>query len=203
MTDRVGVRVYLVRHGETAWNRSGRLQGTADVALSAVGQAQVARLAAALHPVHFDAAYTSPLGRARATAAAVCDGRALTVRPLDDLREICYGRWQGLDEPARLADDPALHRRWRDDPWSVTFPGGESLADVEVRARRVLGHVARVHPGATVLVSGHGHLNRVLLLAAHGWPRERFWRITQPNAGCTVLDVGAAWRPRVQVLAHG
>ncbi len=48
-----------------------------------------------------------------------------------------------------------------------------------------------MHPGRDVLVSGHGHLNRVLLIHAMGWPRERFWRIPQPNAGCLRVDLGA------------
>jgi broad specificity phosphatase PhoE len=186
--------VYLVRHGETEWNRLGMLQGTADVPLSAAGRAQVTRLAAELHGVHLDAAYSSPLGRARETAVAICAGRDLPVRMLDDLREIGYGRWQGLDPAAREADDASLQRRWHDDPWGVTFPGGESLADVDARARRALDHVARAHPGHAVLVSAHGHLNRVLLLAARGWPRERFWSVEQSNASCTVLDLAPAPR---------
>lgn len=189
---RASTRVYLVRHGETEWNRRGLLQGTANVPLSAQGLAQAAQLAAELRGVHFDAAYSSPLDRARTTAALVCAGRALAVALLDDLREISYGRWQGLDAAARDADDAALHRQWHQAPWAVTFPGGESLADVAVRARRAMAHVAGVHPAQTVLVSGHGHLNRVLLLAARGWPRERFWTLEQPNACCTVVDIAAA-----------
>ena len=185
-------RVYLVRHGETDWNRDGRLQGTADVPLNERGRGQAAALAAALRGVRFDAAYSSPLGRARETAAAVWDGRPGAVTLLDDLREIGYGRWQGLDAAARDADDAALHQRWREAPWEVTFPHGESLHDVARRARRAMAHVAGAWPGATVLVSGHGHLNRVLLILARGEPRDAFWTLDQPNAGCTVVDFPAA-----------
>ena len=197
-------RVYLVRHGETEWNRQGRLQGTADVPLNERGRAQAAALAARLRGVHFDAAFSSPLGRALETAAAVWAGRPGAVSVLDDLREIGYGRWQGLDATARDADDRALHRRWREAPWDVTFPHGESLHDVERRARRAIAHLAGAWPDATVLVSGHGHLNRVLLLAARGEPRDRFWALDQPNAGCTVVDLrpAAGTAPDAARAAH-
>lgn len=193
---RAATRIYVIRHGETDWNRRGVLQGTADVPLNATGIAQAARLADALRAVPLDAAYTSPLARARATAAAVCAtqvraGRVVVPAVLDDLREIGYGRWQGLDVAACEVDDPALRRLWADDPWAVRFPGGESLVDVEARVRRVLATLRARHPGQAVLVSGHGHLNRVLLLVAHGWPRERFWGVEQPNAGCVVVELSA------------
>jgi broad specificity phosphatase PhoE len=109
------------------------------------------------------------------------------VRPvvLPDLQELCYGRWQGLDAAARERDDRALGERWRERSWSVRFPGGESLDDVDRRAARVLAG----HPGGTVLLCAHGHFNRVLLLRALGWQRDRFWSVEQPNGCCYVLDV--------------
>lgn len=195
--------MYLIRHGETEWNRRGLLQGTADVPLSDAGWRQADTLATELRAVHLDAAFSSPLERARSTAATVCDDRALRVQVLDDLREICYGRWQGLDAAACAADDADLHRRWLTDPWSVTFPGGESLADVDLRARRALEHVARKHPACTVLVSAHGHLNRVLLLRALGLPPESFWKVEQPNACCTVLHLPAMQGTQSSVAVRG
>jgi broad specificity phosphatase PhoE len=174
------------------------LQGTADVPLSEAGRAQAERLAAELRPVRLDAAYTSPLLRARDTAAAVCADRRIAVQILFDLHELSYGSWQGRDAAGCEADDPALYRAWRADPWSVTFPAGESLHGVDARARRALAWVTHTHPGGTVLVSAHGHLNRVLLIAVHGWPRGRFWELEQSNACCTMLDVApAAFGPRL------
>lgn len=188
------MRVYLVRHGQTSWNRLGLAQGTTDVPLDEVGHEQGVQLAERLRAVRFDAAYSSPLARARDTAGYVLaspgayGGPALAL--LDDLGELCYGEWQGLDAATRLTRDAVLEQQWRSDPWAVRFPGGESLGDVDARASRVIDHLVTAHAGGTVLVSAHGHFNRVFLLRALGWPRERFWHIEQPNAGCTVLDVG-------------
>jgi broad specificity phosphatase PhoE len=66
----------------------------------------------------------------------------------------------------------------------VRFPGGESLEDVRTRAAAALDRILAAHPEGVVLLSGHGHLNRVLLIHLLGWPRERFWEIAQPNAAC-------------------
>ena len=186
-------RVYLVRHRQTAWNTAGRLQGTVDVPLAARGVAQARALAATLRDVEFDAAYGSALVRARHTAERVLGGRVpLRVEPA--FNELSYGRWQGATLERVARDDPALGSRWAADPWSVTFPDGESLDDVRRRAVPAWVRVAAAHPGATVLVSAHGHVNRVLLTHALGLSGEHFWRIAQPNGTCTVLDVDAAGR---------
>lgn len=185
--------VYLVRHGETAWNARGLCQGSADVPLNRRGRAEVAALAARLAGVRFDAAYTSPLGRARDTAAGVLAGSGLRAAPWPAFAELGYGRWQGT---AEAAWPDAAGERWRRDPWAMTFPGGESLDDVHRRAAPAWDQLVAAHAGETVLVAAHGHLNRVLLIHALGWARDRFWRIAQPNAGCVVVRApahGRAW----------
>lgn len=183
------MHIYLIRHGETDWNRRGLYQGTTDVPLNRRGRLQAEALAESLAEVRFDAAYTSPLSRARETAAAVLAGREgvpLTVLPA--LREISYGLWQGRGAEPRGRCNAGLEWRWRHAPWTVRFPGGESLDDVRRRAGPVLEGLVAAHPAETVLVSGHGHLNRVLLTHLLGWPPERFWGIAQGNAACWVVE---------------
>jgi broad specificity phosphatase PhoE len=190
--DRRPTTIYLIRHGETDWNRAGLLQGTSDIPLNRAGRQQAERLAERLAGVSLDAAYTSPLRRARATAEAVLSGRALPLVELPELREICYGLWQGRGAAPRGRCNPGLEWRWRSSPWRVRFPGGESLMEVEERVAGALRRIHAEHPGRNVLLSGHGHLNRVLLIHALGWPRERFWEIDQPNGCCRVLRWSAS-----------
>ncbi|HEV2146641.1 MAG TPA: histidine phosphatase family protein [Longimicrobiaceae bacterium] len=184
--------IYLIRHGETDWNRRGLYQGTTDVPLNDAGRAQADALGALLREVDFDAGYTSPLRRARATAEAVLRGTGVPLVEVPELRELSYGLWQGRgSEPAGRCN-PGLEWRWKQDPWSVCFPGGESLYDVRVRAARAFGRIVDAHPGEAVLVSGHGHLNRVLLIHALGWERDRFWEIEQTNGCCWRIEVPEA-----------
>ena len=187
----VPTRIYLVRHGETHWNARGLHQGTADVSLSARGVAQVGALAARLRQVAFDAAYSSALQRARDTAACILAGRDVTLATDPALGELAYGAWQGKSRDAWQRDDPAVVARWDAAPWSVTFPGGESLDDVHRRVVPAWERIVAAHRGQCVLVSAHGHVNRVLLIHALRLPRDGFWTIAQPNAGCCRFEYAA------------
>lgn len=194
--------IVLVRHGETDWNAVNRCQGSCDVPMNERGREQVAALAEALRDASFDAAYSSPLGRARETAMAVI-GSSLTLEENADLTELSYGSMQGscVDEwPSEL------RTRWKQDPWSMTFPDGESLEDVRRRVSRAFAEIAMKHSGQRVLVSSHGHASRVLLIDALRLPRESFWKIAQPNAcvyELTRRDGGNAWSATPEPLAAG
>ena len=185
--DAAPTTIYLVRHGATAWNARGVYQGRADIPLSPDGIAEVQALAAQLRGVRFDAAYTSTLVRARHTAELLLHGTGLRASRVAELDELSYGVFQGLEPAERERLDAALDRRWQSDPWSVAFPSGESLDDVARRARPVWEQIVGAHAGETVLVAGHGHVNRVLLLHALARPREEFWSIAQGNACLDVL----------------
>lgn len=178
--------VYLVRHGETQWNAEARCQGRADAALTEAGETQIRTLASELASVRFDAAYTSPLQRAIRTVEAILEGRGLRARRVDDLAEFCYGALQGT----RFVDWPeGLHDTWRRDPWSITFPDGESLAAAESRVLSAFQQITDAHPGDTILVSAHGLVNRLILLARQGRSRDEFWSIEQLNGAVTRLEV--------------
>jgi len=181
--------VYLVRHGETQWNAEGRCQGRADAEFTELGREQLRSLAMELVDVAFDAAYTSPLPRAVRTAEAILRGRGLRARCVDELAEISYGRLQGT----RFADWPvSLHDTWRTTPWSVMFPEGESLQMVEERALPAFNGIVRAHPGETVLVSSHGHVNRLILAAHRRREHADFWDIEQINGRALRLECTAS-----------
>lgn len=179
--------LYLIRHGETDWNRRNLYQGTTDVPLNDAGREQAEALAARLRGVAFDAAYTSPLRRAADTARAVLSGTHVPLMPVRELMELSYGHWQGRSQ--ETSGDSIVEREWREAPWTVRFPGGESLEDVRMRGAAAIGAILAAHDGGTVLVSGHGHLNRVLLIHLLGLPRESFWEIAQPNGACWRLEI--------------
>jgi broad specificity phosphatase PhoE len=186
--------IYLVRHGATIWNDTGRYQGRMDVPLSDAGVRQVRDLAQRLRvrDVHFHAAYCSTLSRSGATAALLLEGTGRQATPLPALDELSYGTLQGLTPEARATHHAALDRQWRSTPWEVAFPEGESLADVETRVAPTWDEIVARHAGETVLVAAHGHVNRVLLIRASSLPRAEFWRINQPNASCWVVRGGLA-----------
>jgi len=178
--------IYLVRHGETIWNAEGRCQGSSHSEFTARGREQIHALAASLTEVDFDAAYTSPLTRAIDTAARILDSRGQHAKCAAELAELSYGSLQGT----RFDEWPhELHAVWRSDPWSVSFPEGESLAAVRDRVLPIFRSIVAAHAGQVVLVSAHGHVNRLILLHVLNRPPSDFWRIEQHNGTATLLEI--------------
>jgi phosphoserine phosphatase len=175
--------IVLVRHGETDWNRDGRCQGAAEIPLNAVGAAQVAAVRDQLAGVTFDAAYASGLTRAHETAQILLAHTGLLARRIGDMREIDYGRVTGLRPEEWHSVEPTLDARWRSAPWDVAFPGGESLAEVARRVIPVWEGLVAAHRGDRILLAGHGHVHRLLLLHCTNTEPHKFWDIAQPNAG--------------------
>jgi uncharacterized phosphatase len=135
----------LVRHGETEWNRHGRIQGSTDVPLDAAGVAQARAAAASIVPGGFDAVYASPLARALDTARILADASSLGEPEIrEDLRERGYGAAEGLTGAQIAREFP--HR----------IPGQESRNAVVRRVLPVLDELALRHPGGRVLVVTHG-----------------------------------------------
>lgn len=166
----------LIRHGETAWNAEGRIQGQLDVPLNARGIWQAARLGAALADTPIDALFASDLARAALTAQPVAAARGLELQTDRRLRERHFGRFQGhtLDEIA--AQWPADFHRWRERDPAWVIPGGESGDAFIARVLGALGEIAGAHRGRTVAVVAHGGTLDIVYRAARalGWdaPRE-------------------------------
>jgi broad specificity phosphatase PhoE len=186
------IRVYLVRHGQTLWNAEGRYQGKMDSTLSPLGRSQAARLARALAAVPFAAVYSSPLVRAWDTALVIAASHRLPVVPVEELREIFLGAWEGLTEGEITRRFGAVIARRRRDAERVVPEGGESLAQVQARAMRAIEGILARHGEGTIAVVAHGAVNKTILLSALDAPLSSYWRIRQDNAGINIVDfIGA------------
>lgn len=175
--------IYLLRHGETLWNREGRMQGQLDSPLSPRGEDQVRRVGEALRG-HVDGDFSmtsSPLGRVRQTAEIVCD--ALDRDPAscttdDRLMEITWGSWDGLTRDEIEARDPgALERRARD-RWGYVPPGGESY---RMLAGRIRGWLDDLPADCRLVVVAHGAVGRVLRGLYAGLPRQEMLALDEPQ----------------------
>ena len=153
-------QVWLVRHGETEWSRDGRHTSVTDLELTAKGEQQGAALRDRLG-VTFDHVVTSPLRRARATAALAGFADS-DVRVDDDLHEWRYGDYEGITTAEIREYVPG----WT--VWTHDMPGGETGAQVAGRCDRVIAR-CRTHSKRTLLVA-HGHLLRVLAARWVGEP---------------------------------
>lgn len=173
--------LYLVRHGQTEWNVSGRSQGRLDSPLTALGMAQARAQASVLSAVPFVAAYTSPISRARHTAALVLEGRDVPLTVLGDLAEVDHGDLSGLLPDERLARFPALAEQRRHDKYTTVLPGGESYASTAPRARLALEHIAGHSPVGPIFVVAHERIGRLLRLHLLGLSPEEALSFGQPQ----------------------
>ena len=146
--------LYLVRHGETDWNRERRFQGHADQPLNDAGREQARELAERLAGEQIDAVYSSDLRRARETAEILAAQLDAEVVALRELREIDVGSWQGLSWPEIEELHPDGAERWRRDGHG--WESGETYEQLGERIVRALGEIAARHPRQRVLVVGHG-----------------------------------------------
>ncbi len=142
-------RFVLLRHGATAGGSEDRLHGSSDVELSPDGREQIRLVAARLGAEGVDVVAASPLKRAWQSARILAGGRA--VRLVSDLREIHFGRWEGLSREEIEASDPILFEDWEKGAPGFEFPGGEPRADFRKRVERGLEQLAQ-SPGHSALV---------------------------------------------------
>jgi broad specificity phosphatase PhoE len=163
--------IYYIRHGETTWNAQGRFQGSQDIPLNALGRTQAVasgeilkRLLAREGRDPASLPYVaSPLGRARLTMELARTALALPPADysIDDrLREIGYGRWEGLTLPEMQLNDAATFALRQHDKWSVAAPSGESYASVTSRVRDWFESVA-----VDTVAVAHGGTMRALVVA--------------------------------------
>jgi broad specificity phosphatase PhoE len=185
-------RIVLVRHGQTEWNRIERFRGRADVPLNETGLAQAKatgmRVAQEWQPM---AVYSSPLSRAVKTAEAIAQGLLQPVQIHDGLADIDYGQWQGLTPDQARARWPEIHHAWYNLPHTARIPGGETLADLRVRAMAAVAELTARHVGQTIILVSHTVVNRVILLAVLGLGNERFWRLRQDTCAINVFEAEA------------
>jgi probable phosphoglycerate mutase len=173
--------LWLARHGETAWSKSGQHTGRTDLPLTPEGEARARALGAVLAGRRFARVLSSPLRRARDTCALAGYGEVAELTP--DLVEWDYGAYEGL----RLDEIQAKAPGWT--IWTGDVPGGESSAEVAARAARVVALALDEAAGGDALLFGHGHILRVLATVWTGLPVDAGRAFALDTATVSVLGL--------------
>jgi broad specificity phosphatase PhoE len=176
--------ILLARHGETDWNRESRFQGHADPPLNELGRQQAAELAEALAAEELAAVYSSPLQRAFETAQAVAARHGLAAVPVEGLREVDVGSWQGLTRDEVERRFPQQFHRWLD--YGRGWDDGESYEEMGERALVALEELAARHDGQRILAVTHGGPIRAALARAEGISHSEARRLGPMLGNCFV-----------------
>ncbi len=187
-------RLALVRHGETIWNTENRYAGSTDIALSPRGREQAERLAHWASSADLAAIWVSPLLRARETAAPSERVTGIAARVDLRLREIHFGRGEGLTETEMSRSFPEEFAAFQTDPVAHHLPGGEDPRDVAERAiacfKEIEMEIETQHAGGRVLVVTHNTLIRVALCRLLGVPLDKYRTVFPTIANGALSEIG-------------
>ena len=186
-----GTRIFLIRHGETDWNRIRRFQGRTDVPLNRKGEEQARALAMALRYENLTAIYSSPLVRSMETARLIRAYHPSVPLFIEKgLVEMDLGEFDGMEAQEWAAQYPDFRKAWQDKPASVTMPGGESLPEVQLRAIDTLGRVTQLNPPeSTLLLCSHNFVILTILCYALEIPLDRLRELKQETAALNIVYI--------------
>jgi broad specificity phosphatase PhoE len=185
------VTVFLLRHGQTAWNKQGRVMGRTQVPLDTDGIQQIQKIAPLIAMLELDGIYTSPLRRAVQTAKVVAHGTNLPIRKSEGLNEITFGDWAGRHFDDLIDDE--LYRRFIKSPAKTVLPGGETISDVQRRGLSVINEAAQKVPGGRFLLVSHGDVIRAILSHYMKLPLNEYRRLRIDNGSLSALQTDRRW----------
>jgi broad specificity phosphatase PhoE len=200
------MKLLLARHGQTEWNADRRFQGHTDVVLSERGRAQAHALGRALRGRRVAAAYVSPMRRAVETAEIALADAGIPYTPIEELRELSLGRWEGctVDEIRQQDGDP--YAAWLRAPLDCPPPGAEPLPDVRDRVLAAVERIGAAHARHLTVMGGqvqdgdalliaHGGVISVYACHLLGCSFNQLWRLRVDNCSLTLVHP-----PRIVML---
>lgn len=181
-------RLFLVRHGETEWNKLGRYQGCRDIELSDKGIVQAQYLSKRFNG-DFDCIYTSPLKRAAKTAEIIDINKKCNPVPVNDLKEIDFGQWEGLTREEILTKFPCEFNTWKSDRLEAPLCGGDlSIKKASIRAKDAINEIVNNHKGEKIIIVAHGGIIKAGLIGIFGWDMTMYQKTILGNTSICEID---------------
>ncbi len=192
-------KIILLRHGETLANIAQIYQGQGDSELSPAGINQAESVAKFLSSTKIDCFFCSDLKRSLHTAQIISKAHSKKPAALQELRERYFGKWEGLSFNQINAEYSKLYKQWMKDPAKAIIPGAETLVALQKRAIRKIKQI--IKKDKTILIVGHGGINRAILFYYLGLDLNCFWKIKQDNCCINMIEFkGKEMKARICVL---
>ncbi len=183
--------IYLIRHGQTEWNREDLFRGTSDIGLNDFGRRQAAGVGTYLQglKLHQPRFITSPLSRAVETGQIAAAQLKVDHLECDNaFNDLDFGLWQGRPREEVAKAYPELYRRWAEEPEKAEFPEGETLRTLADRAEPALYRLAAASEDRDLVIVTHRVVSKVLLCLIMGAGLAAFWKIKQDTACINILE---------------
>jgi broad specificity phosphatase PhoE len=183
------LKLILVRHGETHWNKDGLIQGgDSDIELNDTGLEQARKLASFLKNEPIIAILSSPLQRAVATAEVIASQHQLPVEIAQGLKELKVGDLEGMSISNLRTTFSRFLLQWRQDGEAMKLPNGESLVDLQQRAWKVIEGLLEEHKDGTAVVVSHYFVTLTIILKALNLPLDCLTKFKLDLGGVSILE---------------
>ncbi|SHH50023.1 histidine phosphatase family protein [Tepidibacter thalassicus] len=181
-------KFFIVRHGQTEWNIQGKTQGHGNSSLTEKGKEETKKLAIKLSKYNIDYIYSSDLGRTMETSNIISSVLQKEVIYDKNLREINFGKWEGLtiDEIKNQYSD--IYKIWRNEPHNALIPDAENLISLKERLLKCINSLNKKHRNSNILLVSHGMSIKVLLLSLLGSDLSNLYRIKQDNTALNIVE---------------
>ena len=183
------MKFFVVRHGETDWNKLGRFQGHTDISLNDRGLSQASETAVASEDWGYTAIYSSPLVRTVQVAEEIAKVTPRLVSQEPGLKELNLGDLEGVTGEEMRNDWPALFAAWRTEPEKMSMPNGESLGELRDRTWQVILDIEQKHSSDdSIVVISHNFAIRSIVNELLGMPLAYFHRMSLNLASVCTFD---------------
>lgn len=180
-------RIYMVRHGQTEWNKLSKVQGRTDIELSETGTLQAKLLAKRLERENIDAIYSSSLQRALRTAEIIAEYKNCSVNKSEKYWEICFGPWEGMTINEIKERYSEHFRVYREDPASFSLPGAETFLELSERTYMGVKEIVKSHVGKNILIVSHGMAIKAAIIRILDIDIRNYTKFRIDNASITVI----------------
>ena len=184
------MKIYITRHGETKWNKEGRMQGWQNSNLSKKGIEDAKKLGNRVKDIDFSCIYSSTLERAVDTAKYIRGSKDTKIITLDSLKEMGFGKWEGMHNNDIMELYPIEHYNFWNKPHLYNAIDGESFKELFKRAETVLNEIINKHSRENILVVSHGVFIKVLCCIIKKETLNELWNPPFiQGASLTILEV--------------
>lgn len=186
----MSLKLYFLRHGQTDFSHANAYCGDLDPELTPDGMQMAAAFAAAYKALPWTAVFVSPMRRAIATATPLCNAIGMEMELRDGLKEISYGKWEGMSPDQVNRDFHDDYIRWLAEPGWYSPTGGETGVCIQRRGSRVLEEIEQTYRTGNVLIVSHKATIRIILCTLLGIDIGRFRdRIGMPVASVSIVEM--------------
>ncbi len=181
------VRLFIARHGQTEWNREGKLQGWEDAPLTDKGFEQARDLRGRLTGEDIDVVYCSPLDRTKKTAEIIFEGKNPSIKKDERIKEINMGKWEGTKGEEIKKRFPELYSDFWERPHLYTPISGESFHDLKERVFSFIEEILEKYDDENILIVSHGCASKLMMSYFEGRSLSDIWEQPKLEEGCLNL----------------